>query len=167
MLIPLKLAAVAAVGALAPPAGFVARADLAKRMTPLVGKPVAVYCSGDQGSWNDLYEGVDRADGLGSVDRIGGDTAYLHSQVCAALTLQLRKKAVSTPALADALLTFSHQAQHLHETLDEHDAECAALVAVPALARAFGVKAGKVTAVTRAARTARLAKTTPYAGSCA
>jgi hypothetical protein len=166
MLIPLKLAALATAVALGPPAGFVARTDLAKRMAPLVGKPVAVECGTDQHSWNVLHEGVDRPDGLGSVDRLGGDTAYLHAEVCAAPTAQLRGKPVSTAALAGALLTFAHQAQHLHETLDEHAAECAALAAVPALARAFGVKPRSIPAVTSAARSARLAKPAPFNGSC-
>jgi hypothetical protein len=151
---------------LAQPAGFVARPDIANRIVPLVGKPAAVYCAGDQHSWNVLQEGIARSDGLGAVDRIGGVAAYFHSQVCATLTAQLRGRAVSAADLGSALLTLAHQAEHLHETLDEHAAECAALAAVPALARGFGVKPKAVAAVTNAARTARLAKGPPFSGPC-
>jgi lipoprotein-anchoring transpeptidase ErfK/SrfK len=40
-------------------------------------------------------------------------------------------------------LTFAHQVQYRQETLDERAVECAALAAVPAVARSFGVKGAR------------------------
>lgn len=127
-----------------PQPGLIARPSLASRAAAIAGKPVDAYCAQTDDVWRTLTADRDaRAGGdvLAYVDSVGGTTIFLSPTVCAPLLAKLNGRVVKLDLFGAALEALAHEAEHINGSIDEGATECAALAALPGLARSsFGIR---------------------------
>lgn len=155
----LALLLAAETGATAPE-GFRESVRLTPRAQAISGNPEAViYCARTYAAWETKvleFHGTSTPPHLvRGMTVITQGVVYLTRPVCLALENWIRGKPASAWDVGVSALVLAHEAMHLRGVINELEAECPALRALPAtLRRHFGVKKQKtLRAMLAAART--------------
>lgn len=153
------------------PEGFRESARLSPIISRVAGVQATVYCASSPATWRDHIAEVypaalPRWSSIVALTVRGEDFTRFATWECQALEGWLRGKPVTAAVLGRAILTLTHEAQHLAGITDEGAAECAGLRLVRSTAlRSFRVKK-QLAAVVAAARREHALKPASYRSVC-